>query len=59
MRKRREGGDRMFVMEAMEVAAETAKVERGVSEGGERMGGGVSGEAMAEDRLAVGAEEAE
>jgi len=48
----------MFVVEAMEVTAETTKVERGVSEGCEDMGGRVSGEAMAENGLAIGTEEA-
>jgi len=42
MRERRESRSRMFVVEAMEVTAEATKVERGVSEGCEDMGGRVS-----------------
>ena len=58
MREGREGRSGVFVVEAMEVTAEAAQVERGVSEGGEDMGSRVSGEAVAEDGFAIGAEEA-
>jgi len=58
MRERREGRGRMFVVEAMEVTAEAAKVKRGVGEGGEDMGSRVSGETVAENGLAIGAEKA-
>jgi len=58
MREGRESRSRVFVVEAMEVAAEATQVERGVSEGGEDMGSRVSGEAVTENGLAIGAEEA-
>lgn len=48
----------MFVVKAMEVTAEATKVERGVGKGCEDMGCRVSGEAVVENGLAIGAEEA-